>query len=52
MVVEDTKIYHNMKNKRCLSVENNIKGEKKSYDDFKEIFSIRKLLFFLRSGLL
>ena len=35
-----------MKNKSCLSAEKNINGEKKPYDDYKEIFSFRKLVFF------
>ena len=46
MVVKDTKIYNNMKNKSYLSIEKNIiKSEKTPYYNYKKLFSFRRFSF-------
>ena len=47
MVVKDTKIYNNMKNKSYLSIEKNIiKSEKTPYYNYKKLFHLEDLVFF------
>ena len=46
MVVKDTKIYYNIKNKSYLSIEKNIiKSEKTPYYNYKKLFSFRRFSF-------
>ena len=46
IVVKDTKIYQNMKNKSWLSMQINIKLEKKLHHNYKKLYRFRKSVFF------
>ena len=51
MVMKDTNINQNIKNKRWLSIErNNMKSEKMPYYNYKKLSSFLKICFFLRDG--
>ena len=51
MVMNDTKIYHKMKNKSLLSIEKNIiKWEEMPYYNYKKLYSFRKSTIILKSN--
>ena len=50
MVMNDTKIYQKMKNKGLLSLEKNIKWEKRPYYNYEKLFSFTESTIIFKSN--